>query len=193
MYRPKFSGVGMLPLGILIFIEKNIFKTSMSPTICILSLKVGSDSGDPWIVLTWIDRNFSSSVFIFYPGKNTVVEKKSNSYKIIPKLLQDLARECINIAKLLQNFCKSCFFAKFLQEMSICCKIVARILQDLLSNSPILQDMYFLQDFCKSCIDCKNFARFLQKLFFCELGYGWKYDIENERYGCDNWLLATWW
>ena len=54
----------------------------------------------------------------------------------------------------------------FFQEMRKCCKIVARILQDLLSNSRIWQDMYFLQEFCKSCIDCKNFARFLQKLFF---------------------------
>ena len=56
--------------------------------------------------------------------------------------------------------------AKFLQEMRKCCKIVARILQDLLSNSSISQDMYFLQEFYKSCIEYKNFARFLQKLFF---------------------------
>ena len=49
-----------------------------------------------------------------------------------------------------------------------CC---ARTLQDLLPNSPILQDMYFLQEFYKSCIDCENFATFLQKLFSCELGF----------------------
>ena len=60
--------------------------------------------------------------------------------------------------------------AKFLQEMRMCSKIVARILQDLLSNSPILQDMYFLQEFYKSFIDCKNFARFLQNCFSRELG-----------------------
>ena len=52
-------------------------------------------------------------------------------------------------------FLKETTIAKFLQEKKKCCKIVARILQD-----------YFLQDYCKSCIDCKNFARFLQKLFF---------------------------
>ena len=56
--------------------------------------------------------------------------------------------------------------AKFFQEMRKCCKIVERILQDLLSNPPILQDVYFLQNFCKICYDCKNFAKFLQKLFF---------------------------
>ena len=76
--------------------------------------------------------------------------------------LQDLAR----FLQKLQFFARNPTLAKFLQEMSNCSKIVARILQDLLSNSPILQDMYFLQEFCKSCIDCKDFARFWQKLFF---------------------------
>ena len=60
---------------------------------------------------------------------------------------------------------KNTTLAKYLQEMRKCCKIVERILQDSLSISPILQDMS-LHEFCKSCIDCMNFARFLQKLFF---------------------------
>ena len=45
----------------------------------------------------------------------TLVEKKM---KFLQDVLQDLARECINIDKLLQNFCKRCvFFAKLLQEL----------------------------------------------------------------------------
>ena len=30
--------------------------------------------------------------------------------------------------------------------------------------------MYFLQEFCKNCIDCKNFAKFFPSCFSCELG-----------------------
>ena len=80
------------------------------------------------------------------------------------------------IARFLQK-CISCKIQetqplqKLSQKMRKWCKIIARIWQDLLSNSPILQDMYFLQEFYKSCIDCKNFATFLQKLFSCELGF----------------------
>ena len=81
---------------------------------------------------------------------HALVEKKCNSYKIVAKLLQDLARECINIDKLLQkflqelcllqNFCNGCvfFFAKFLQELCL------------------------LQNFCKSSV---FFAKFLQELY----------------------------
>ena len=108
-------------------------------------------------------------------------------HQILPRTVDDACClvECINYQKVmciqlinflrdLAKFLKNAFLqdsrnttlAKFLQEMRKCCKIVARILQDLLSNSSILQDMYFLQKFCKNCIDCKNFARFLQKLFF---------------------------
>ena len=61
---------------------------------------------------------------------------------------------------------KNTTLAKFLQEMRKCCKMLAKILQDLLSNSAILQDMYFLQEFCKCCIDCKTFA---QNCLSCEV------------------------
>ena len=65
--------------------------------------------------------------------------------------LQDLARflqkfHFLQKKRLLQNFCEKL-------------KSVARSLQEFCK-------MYFVQEFCKSCIDCKNFARFLQKLFF---------------------------
>ena len=65
--------------------------------------------------------------------------------------LQDLARfmqklHFLQEKQLLQNFCKKW-------------KSVARLLEEFCK-------MYFSQEFCKSCIDCKNFARFLQKLFF---------------------------
>ena len=62
-----------------------------------------------------------------------------------------LARSC-------KIFTKNAFLsrnttlAKLLQEMRKRCKNFARCI--------------FLQQFCKSCIDCKNFGRFLQKLFF---------------------------
>ena len=59
---------------------------------------------------------------------DTLVEKNATLTKLLQKLLQDLARECINFHKILQNFlqelcflqnfCKSCvFFAKLLQEL----------------------------------------------------------------------------
>ena len=78
---------------------------------------------------------------------------------------------CIQIIYFLQEMqflqdSKNTILAEFLKEMRKCCKIVARILQDLLLNSPILQDMYFLQQFCKSCINSQSFAKVLQKLFF---------------------------
>ena len=56
---------------------------------------------------------------------------------------------CIQMFYFMQDS-RNTTLAKFLQEMKKCCNIVTRILQDLLSNSPILQDMFFLQKFCKS-------------------------------------------
>jgi len=84
--------------------------------------------------------------------------------KQIIYFLQDLAR-FLQKMHFLQDS-RNTTLANFLQEMRKCCKIVAIILQDLLSNSPLLQVMYFLQEFYKICIDCDNFERFLQKMFF---------------------------
>ena len=72
-----------------------------------------------------------------------------------------LVRSCKILAKI-AFFARNTTLAKFLQEMSNCCKIAAKILQDLLSNSPILQDMYFYKNFAKVVL----IARFLQKLLF---------------------------
>ena len=60
-------------------------------------------------------------------------------------------RSCKILAKI-AFFARNTTLAKFLQEMSNCCKIVVGIVQDILSNSPILQNMYF-------------FTRILQKLY----------------------------
>ena len=59
-----------------------------------------------------------------------------------------LPRSCKILTKLhfLQGS-RNTTFEKFLQEMRKCSNVVARILQVLFSNSPILQDMYFLQNF----------------------------------------------
>ena len=85
--------------------------------------------------------------------------------------LQDLARllqklHYLQETQLLQNFCKNwVIVARFLQEF---CKIYFQIHQSckICIFTRILQKLYWLQEFGKSCIHCKNFARFLQKLFF---------------------------
>ena len=64
-------------------------------------------------------------------------------------------------------------FAKFATSQLQLLQGSAEILQSSLSNSPMLQYMYFLQKFCKNCIYCKIFARFLQNDFSCELGCLW--------------------
>ena len=80
-----------------------------------------------------------------------------------PKLL--LARSC-------KVFTKNAFLVRFkkhdaktLKEMRKCCKNAAKKLQDLLSNSPILQDMKFHENFAKVILIAGIFARVLQKLF----------------------------
>ena len=65
-----------------------------------------------------------------------------------------LARSCKILTKS-EVLARKTTLAKFVQEMRKCCEIVARILQDV-----------FLREFCKSCTDCMNFARFLQNLLF---------------------------
>ena len=73
------------------------------------------------------------------------------------KILQDFYKKCISSkiqekkifagnAKVLQNCCKN--FARFTFKFTYLARYV------------------FLQEFCKTCIDCKNFARFLQKMHF---------------------------
>ena len=54
-----------------------------------------------------------------------------------------LARSCKIFTKT-AFFARNTTLAKFLQEMRKCSKIVEIILQELVLNSPILQDMYFL-------------------------------------------------
>ena len=77
----------------------------------------------------------------------SLVEKNATLTKLVQKILQDLARECINIDKLLQDlarhvwilqkFCKSgVFFAKFLQELySVCTNLFHNVFVIALKES----------------------------------------------------------
>ena len=58
------------------------------------------------------------------------------------------------------NYCK--IFARNEKVVPDCCKNFARFTFQFTN----LARYVFLQKFCKSCFDCRNFARFLQKLFF---------------------------
>ena len=54
-----------------------------------------------------------------------------------------------NLARFLQKMhflrdSRNTTLLEFFQEERKCCKIVARVLQDLPSTSPVLQDMYIL-------------------------------------------------
>ena len=70
---------------------------------------------------------------------------------------RNVFKDNLFLAKSCKIFAKFAFFARettlvnFLQEMKKCCKIGAKSLQDV-----------FFKKFCKSCIDCKNFARFIE-------------------------------
>ena len=55
--------------------------------------------------------------------------------------------------------------------MKMCSKIVARILQDLFLNSPILQDLYFYEKFAKVALIAGILQDFCKNCFSCELGY----------------------
>ena len=68
----------------------------------------------------------------------------------------------IYFLQVLARFLQKLHFLQEKQRLQNFCKkweSVERLLQEFCK-------MYFLQELCKSCIDCKDFAKFLQKLFF---------------------------
>ena len=182
-----------------VFRYKNV--TGILQSIQNHAFRVGSEKRQQWSYARGRDKvTLEKHCFILYFYSDKLSHYKTYDFKkfLLPDAFKHVRlQNAVNKCKLYQilplRVDYACFLVKcinyqnvkwlkiiyFLQEMSNCCKIVAKILQDLLSNSPILQGMYFLQEFCNSCIDCKNFAKFLQKLFLL-----WTREINKNYFWC---------